>query len=36
MELGESAALTIAPEYGYGDRGKKGMVPKGATMQFIV
>lgn len=36
MELGESAALTITPEYGYGDRGKAGMVPKGATMQFLV
>ena len=36
MELGESAALTIKPEYGYGQRGKEGMVPKGATMQFLV
>lgn len=36
MELGESAALTITADYGYGDRGKEGMVPKGATMQFLV
>ena len=36
MELGEKAELTIASDYGYGDRGRKGRIPGGATMIFKV
>ena len=37
MELGEKAELTIASDYGYGDRGSaRGGIPGGATMIFTV
>lgn len=36
MDLGEKAELTIQSDYGYGDKGRKGAIPGGATMIFIV
>ena len=36
MELGEKAELTVASDYGYGDRGRPGVIPGGATMIFKV
>lgn len=36
MKVGERAVLTIAPEYGYGNRGAGGVIPGGATLIFDV
>ena len=36
MNLGEVAGLIVTQEYGYGSRGKKGMVPPNSTMLFLV
>lgn len=36
MNLGEVAALIVTQEYGYGARGKKGMVPPNSDMLFLV
>lgn len=36
MRVGESAVLTIAPEYGYGDAGIAGQIPRKATLIFEV
>lgn len=36
MELGEKAELRIESNYGYGDKGRPGSIPGGATMTFTV
>jgi FKBP-type peptidyl-prolyl cis-trans isomerase len=36
MNLGEVAGLIVTQEYGYGSRGKEGMVPPDSTMLFLV
>ena len=36
MELGEKAELRIESDYGYGDRGRAGIIPGGAVMIFKV
>ena len=36
MNLGEVAGLIVTKEYGYGSRGKEGMVPPDSTMLFLV
>lgn len=36
MELGEKAELTIESDYGYGDKGRPGKIPGGATMIFTL
>ena len=35
MKKGEKAVLTIAPEYGYGDR-PSGKIPANSTLKFEV
>lgn len=36
MEVGEKSQLVITSDYGYGDEGRTGIIPGGATMVFNV
>ena len=34
MEVGEKSQIVITSDYGYGDEGRPGVIPGGATMVF--
>lgn len=36
MNVGEKSQIVVNSEYGYGDEGKAGVIPGGATMVFNV
>lgn len=36
MEVGEKSQIVITSDYGYGDEGRPGIIPGGATMVFSI